>query len=183
LIEAIRNNQERLRKAITLMGLMLSGIFLVESLTEIALVQYFRVNRAHYRKAILHVDEFSFPLTSGGRPLGKYLMASGVVGGEHVRVPLKSLKNTIVSLPKDSRARALRELDKEVPGYVSLDPEIATRLLKGRSRKFVEADYFENGHRTANAVFAVSLVASCFLGWQARLLVKRDRAEELTKSK
>lgn len=162
------------------MGLMLSGVFLLESLTEIALVQYFRGNLAKYRKVLLHVDELSFPLTSDGRPLGKYLMASGTIDGEAVRVPLKSLKNRITHLPPGDRARVLRELDKDILGYMSLDPDVGTLLLKGRSRKFVEADYFENGDPTANWVFAVSFIASCFLGWQARVLIRRNCEEELT---
>ena len=107
-------------------------------------------------------------------------MASGTIAGEAVRVPLKSLKNKITHLPPGDRARVLREFDKDIPGYMSSDPAMFTWLLKGRSRQFVEADYFEDGHPTANAVFAVSLVASCFLGWQARVLFRRDRAKELT---
>jgi hypothetical protein len=154
---------------------MLSGVFMMISLSEIALAQYFRINRSKYSKAMLRVEKFSFPLTSHGRPLAENLMASGTIEGELVRLPLNSLKMRILKLPRSERARSLRYLGKEVPGYWSSDPDTTGVLFNGRSLRFVEADYFENGHPTANAVFALSLVASCFLGWQARVLIRRDR--------
>ena len=68
---------------------------------------------------------------------------SGTVEGVAVRIPLKSLMKEEKSVPIYKRKSAF-----------------TSTLFNGRSLRFVEADFFENGSRRAWHVFLLTLIST-----------------------
>jgi hypothetical protein len=148
-----------LRSILLFFALGVSAIYLMLSLSEVGLHQYLKYKADGYDKRTLEVERFQYPTTGAGRPLSRHLMAHGTVDGVAVRVPLKSLLIKIRKLPREERAGVLMKEGKSVPIY-KRKSDITSTLFNGRSLRFVEADFFENGSSRAWYVFLLTMIST-----------------------
>jgi hypothetical protein len=162
-----------------------SACFLMLSLTEIALHQYLKSKAADYVKTTFEVDHFHYPMRKSGRTLAKHLMAHGTVDGEPVTVALKSVRIRIDNTPRAQRGEKLMNESKVVPIYKRRS-DVTSTLFQGRSLKFVEADYFENGSPRAWPFFLTTLITCpLFFLWfktEAREINATSLSEKMAKA-
>lgn len=144
------------------LGAGVSALYLMLSLTEIALHQYFKSKSHDYVKTTFIVDHYHHPMWMAGRGRSQKLLATGTVDGDQVKIPLKSLLSRIQKFPRKDRIQRLRMESKTVPVY-KRKSDITSRTFQGRSLSIVEADYFENGSHNAWHYFLTTLIITPLL--------------------